>query len=432
MTVWLTVLGIVVFVVGLTVSVAWHELGHMIPAKAFGVRVSHYFVGFGPTLFSRVRGGTEYGIKALPFGGFIRMAGMYPPVASGRRPRFRWQASLEDEVRRLSAVEVEAAGVEHSFYRLSAPRKAVVMLGGPTMNLILAAVLTAVVYSGIGLYGEPSLTVGDVAPCVSKQAGAVDCDADDAVSSPAIDAGLRAGDRLRTWDGVELDSWSDFRVQLERTGSATVAVGVARGDADLDLSITPLFVNGLDVDGNPVSQALIGLTSELQRVKLPLADVPGALVEQIGGAVQAYARLPVAVWQTARDTATGQERDPANAPISIIGIARIQGDATAATATSSSLDAWADRWSSWLSIAAMLNLALWLFNLLPLLPLDGGHVAGAAIEGVRRTWARLRHRPRTGPIDLARAIPLTYGVFGVLILMTVVLMWADLVNPVSL
>jgi membrane-associated protease RseP (regulator of RpoE activity) len=137
------------------------------------------------------------------------------------------------------------------------------------------------------------------------------------------------------------------------------------------------------------------------------------------------------VWETARDTATGTQRG-VDDPLSIIGMARLQGEVTAEAAAASSGRVWTDRLSSWLSIAAMLNLALWLFNLLPLLPLDGGHVAGAVIEGARRAWAKFRHRPRTGPVDLARAIPVTYGVFGLLILMTAVLMWADIVNPISL
>ncbi|MDR1295031.1 MAG: site-2 protease family protein [Bifidobacteriaceae bacterium] len=426
----LTVLGIVVFAAALTVSVAWHELGHLLPAKAFGVRVTRYFVGFGPTVFSRTWGGTEYGLKALPLGGFIRMAGMYSPADTGRRPRFRWQAALESEVRHLSAAEVESVGVDHAFYRLSAPRKAVVMLGGPTMNLVLAIILTAVVFSGIGALTEPSLTLESVSPCAAPQTGVVSCDTDDAVPTPAAEAGLRAGDTLRTWQGVALDSWTAFQDAIQATGTTPAEVGIERDGRPETLTITPMPID--TGDGEPSGAVVVGVTSQMERVRLPLSAVPGILWSQIAGAAQAYARLPVAVWETVRATVGGEERDPARSPMSIVGIARLQGEATADSVGEDSSDVWASRWATWLSIAAMLNLALWLFNLLPLLPLDGGHVAGALIEGLRRTWARVRHRPRTGPLDLARAIPVTYGVFAAIILMTVALVWADIVNPISL
>jgi membrane-associated protease RseP (regulator of RpoE activity) len=432
MTLPLTVLGIVVFAVALTVSVAWHELGHLLPAKAFGVRVSRYFVGFGPTLFSRTWRGTEYGLKALPLGGFIRMAGMYPPTGSDRRPRFRWQAALESEVRQLSAAEVESVGERHSFYALSAPRKAVVMLGGPTMNLILAVILTAIVFSGIGALTQPSLTLESVSPCAAPGAGVVDCETDDAVPTPAVAAGLRAGDTLRTWDGAELDNWATFQEALRATGDRPVDVGIERDGRTQSLTIAPMRIDAVGADGEPSSAVLVGVTSQMERVRVPLSLVPSIMWSQIAGAAQAYARLPVAVWETVRATVGGEERDPAQSPMSIVGIARLQGEATADTVGQATSEVWAQRWATWLSIAAMLNLALWLFNLLPLLPLDGGHIAGALIEGLRRTWARVRHRPRTGPLDLARAIPVTYGVFAVIILMTVALVWADIVNPISL
>jgi membrane-associated protease RseP (regulator of RpoE activity) len=432
MSVWLGVLGVVVFVVVLTFSVAWHELGHLIPAKAFGVQVSQYFIGFGPTVFSRKYRGTEYGLKALPLGGFIRMAGMYSPANPNRRPRFRWQASLEEEVRQFSAQEVAEAGVEHSFYRLSAPRKIVVMLGGPTMNLILAAVLTAIVVGGIGTYSQPSLTLAAVSPCLVSSDDADGCASDAALPGPAAEAGFQPGDTVRSVDGAAVETWEQFSVAIQTAGGAPVRVGVDRDGQALDLTVTPVMATGVSDQGEEVQRALIGVTSATARVRGSVTEVPGILWQQIRGAAASYARLPVAVWETARDTAQGKERDPEGSPVSIVGIARLQGEITADSAALDTSDAWAMRWASWLSIGAMLNLALWLFNLLPLLPLDGGHIAGAVIEGVRRTWARLRHRPRTGPIDLARAIPLTYGVVGLILLMTVVLVWADFANPIQI
>src|SRR5690554_5621779 len=138
--------GIAVFVVGLLVSIALHEVGHMVPAKRFGVRVSQYMVGFGPTLWSRTRGETEYGLKAIPLGGYVRLVGMLPPAdVVGARPRAGRVAELVQAAREQSAEEIRPGEEHRAFYRLSAPRKVVVMLGGPVMNLLLAVVLMAVV-----------------------------------------------------------------------------------------------------------------------------------------------------------------------------------------------------------------------------------------------------------------------------------------------
>jgi membrane-associated protease RseP (regulator of RpoE activity) len=140
------------------------------------------------------------------------------------------------------------------------------------------------------------------------------------------------------------------------------------------------------------------------------------------------------VWHAAADTIAGRERG-ADSPVSMVGIARLSGEASSQVSASLPGGQWQARWFMWLSIGASLNLALWLFNLIPLLPLDGGHIAGAVIEGVRRTWARARGRSGAdlpGPVDMARAVPLTYAVFGLIIVMTAVLMFADLVNPVTI
>ncbi len=146
------VAGLVIVVAGLLVSIALHELGHMVPAKLFGVRVSQYMVGFGPTLWSRVRGETEYGVKAIPLGGYVRLTGMYPPADvldhAPRRGRF---ADVIDAARQASAEEIRPGEDHRAFYRLSTPKKAIVMAAGTLMNLVIAAVLIAVVLVGIGV-----------------------------------------------------------------------------------------------------------------------------------------------------------------------------------------------------------------------------------------------------------------------------------------
>src|SRR5690554_2922032 len=189
-----TIIGIVVLVVGLLVSIALHEVGHMVPAKRFGVRVSEYFVGFGPTLWSRKRGETEYGIKAIPLGGFVRLVKMVPPAERVKPVRGpRWAVSLIADAREASVEEIEPGEDHRAFYHLSWWRKIIVMFGGPVVNLILAVLLFTVVLSTVGT-PTASLTVGAVVPCVPA-AGSAECAPGDPVS-PAAAAGMEAGDTI--------------------------------------------------------------------------------------------------------------------------------------------------------------------------------------------------------------------------------------------
>ena len=139
-------LGVVIFVVGLLLSIALHEIGHMVPAKKFGVKVTQYMVGFGPTLWSRKRGDTEYGFKSIPLGGYIRMIGMVPPRADGKRSRWpRRMSSAIEDFRQVSRAEVQPGDEPRQFYRLTPGKKMIVMLGGPCMNLFIYLVLTVII-----------------------------------------------------------------------------------------------------------------------------------------------------------------------------------------------------------------------------------------------------------------------------------------------
>ncbi|WP_192815684.1 site-2 protease family protein, partial [Streptomyces sp. TOR3209] len=137
------ILGIVVFAVGLLFSIAWHELGHLSTAKMFGIRVPQYMVGFGPTLFSRKKGETEYGVKAIPFGGYIRMIGMFPPGADGKleaRSTSPWRGMIED-ARSAAFEELQPGDEKRLFYTRKPWKRVIVMFAGPFMNLVLAVVL---------------------------------------------------------------------------------------------------------------------------------------------------------------------------------------------------------------------------------------------------------------------------------------------------
>ena len=177
----LFVLGIIIILIGLAVSIALHELGHLVPAKLFGVKVAQYMIGFGPTIFSRRRGETEYGVKAIPLGGYISMAGMYPPARAGQRGRTATTGMFEvlvqdaDAQPHVDTVEEE----RRAFYRLPVWKRVIIMVGGPFMNLVLAVVFTAIVLCGFGI-PQSTTTIGSVSEClVPVTADRTDCAAGD-------------------------------------------------------------------------------------------------------------------------------------------------------------------------------------------------------------------------------------------------------------
>ncbi|MDR0594068.1 MAG: RIP metalloprotease, partial [Bifidobacteriaceae bacterium] len=399
-------------------------------------------------------GETEYGIKWILLGGYIRMIGMYSPDRSPRAAKTGWRAKLADAAREATrddlaehAAKLADGGIgpatapgamcggagtagaasgnfegvaDRAFYRLSAPRKLVVMLGGPTMNLILALVFLAVALSGVGAYNY-SNAIGGVTECVTADGAAADCGGGGAVETPAQAAGLRAGDRIVGWDGKPVRDWDELLRRVGQARPEPVAVTVERAGERINLEVTPLEVAA----GTADARVVIGVTAgDLELIKQPLSRVPEVLWQQVATSAKLYAGLPVAVWETLVDLIEGNERSP-DSPVSIVGIARISGEVAAVDTEGTAIDGNRLRWGTWLQLGAAVNLALWMFNLLPLLPLDGGHVANTLFEGGRRTIARWRGRPPPGPADSARLMPLTYVVVGLLILMTVILVVAD-------
>lgn len=413
-------LGLILLIVGLLISVALHELGHMLPAKKFGALVPEYWIGFGPTLWKTKRGDTTYGVKALPLGGYVRILGMFPPGGSGKKFKADGNPTLAQMARQESQAELDAAREEgaqgKAFYQLSTPQKLVVMLGGPIMNLVIAVLLIAVVIMGIG-WEAPSTTVAQVSR------------SEDGTASPAATAGVEPGDQIVAWEGNSVDSWADFQaVVAQAEGPSTVTV--KRGGEVLDLEITP----GLREDGSHY----IGVVSELQRERGSAGDVASTVWMQATMTGKAIVALPVNLYNLTKSFFTGEERDP-NGVVSVVGVARMAGEITSAptsgdsTTTSgipSGMSA-LDRAALMLSLLGALNIALFVFNLIPLPPLDGGHVAGALWGGTKNTAAKLRGEPKPKPADTARMVPLSYGVFVVLMVMTVILVVADTVKPIT-
>jgi membrane-associated protease RseP (regulator of RpoE activity) len=437
--------GVLVIVVGVALSIALHEVGHLAPAKRFGVKCTQYMVGFGPTIWSFKRGETEYGLKAIPLGGYVRMVGMFPPVP-GRPVRAdttgRWSLMAE-QARNESRREIGDVPQDRLFYAKPVWQRLIIMLGGPTMNLIIAVVLLTFILVG---YGTPEQTtqLSGVSQCVIPATAPADqaCRPSDP-PAPAAAAGLKPGDTIVSFQGRPMRSWEAIRNAIASAGGQTVSLGIVRDGQPKTVQVSPVandrFI--LDDKGQPVVGAngqkltervgFLGVSPTTVNVKQPITAVPGTLGDYLGQTAGVVLRIPQKMVGVAQAAFGSGERDP-NGPISIVGVSRVAGEVASDEGPTDVKTTVLDRFVGLLSLIMSLNLALFIFNLVPLLPLDGGHVAGALWEGLRRQVAKLRNRPDPGPVDVARALPIAYGVASLLIAMSVLLIYADLVHPIQL
>lgn len=421
----LSALGIAFLVVGLMVSIALHEVGHLVPAKRFGVKVSEYFVGFGPTLWSRKRGETEYGVKAFPLGGYVRLVGMVPPGSAVKPLRVRgWMRNLIEDARSASEEEIGSDDAR-AFYHLSWWRKVIVMAGGPVMNLIIAVFLFTVVLSGIGVPTQ-TLTVRETLACVPA-AGTSECtDADPA--SPAMLAGLQAGDTFVTVDGQAFDEWSDLTAYVSARPGVPLDVVVDRGGEQVEVTLTPAERVRASVDDPNVNETVgyMGVYSAQERQRQSLDTGISVTGDYLTQTFAVVGNLPSELWHVSR-AAVGLEERSTSSVMGLVGVGRAASDVASSDVQGVSL---LDKLQQELLLLAGLNLALFVFNTIPLVPLDGGHIASAIWQALKNGWARVRKAPRPAPVDVARMMPVAYGVFGILILMSLVLVYADIVAPV--
>lgn len=431
--------GVLIIVVGLLLSIALHEVGHLVPAQRFGVRVPQYMVGFGPTLWSWTRGETEYGIKAIPLGGYVRLVGMYPPQSRPvRGPRV--VRELISSAREASLEEIRPGEEHRAFYRLSTPKKIVIMVGGPAMNLVIAAVMFTVVVLAFGV-SQPSTQLADISQCVVPvtSESRTEC-LDEDPPAPAAAAGLQPGDTVVAIGTTKVTTWDELSAAIAQAGGETVALSYERDGELVTTSVTPLVTERPVTDRFGVPQyddqgqlrteprGFLGVAPAYITVHQPLTQVPHMLGQSFAGTFDVILSLPqrmVDVWHAA----FGGEERGLDSPVGVVGVGRIAGDITSADQLDGELAA---QTQQLLLLIGSLNVALCAFNLIPLPPLDGGHVAGALYEGARRSVARLRGRRDPGNADTARLLPLAYGVFVLLAGMGLLLIYADLVNPVRL
>ncbi len=407
-------LGLIILVVGLLVSVILHEFGHLGFAKLFGVLVPECWAGFGKTLWSKRIGQTTYGFKAIPLGGYVRILGMYPPAKSGAKTlRKNGDPTMAELARRDSQRELEEAAAVgltgKPLWQVSPWKKAVIIAAGPLVNLALAFVFLAVVVVG---FGSQVATTTLEAVNTDSSAGA----------TAAADAGLQAGDEVVAWNGETIDSWEQLRQLIAENGAETATIQVVREGEILEFLVTP------EVSQDTVA---LGIQSQVGREHGTFGETLSATGQQVILSGKAIFSLPVNLWNTMVDLFTGQERSPESV-VSVVGVARVAGEITSVDSASSGGEVtWVDRASMLCALLASLNIALFVFNLIPLPPLDGGHFVAAIWGMLKNLFSRLRGRVAT-PVDAARAVPLSSFVFGVLILISVVLVAADLINPITL
>ena len=422
--------GILFIALGIGVSIGIHEVGHLVPAKLFGVKVTKYMIGFGPTLYSRKVGETEYGLKAFPLGGYIAMLGMYPPA---KKPETKtgFFRDMISQARTAHSEHETRADANRKFYQLPVSKRMIIMLGGPFMNLVLGVLLTAIALTGFGIY-QSSLKIEAVSVCLENNT--ISC----AVSqqTPAHIAGLKAGDEVVSVAGEPAIDWMQIREIL--TATPTAEFEVLRDGKLLKLKVTAVLQQRPQFDslGYPVldesgdivyrAQPFLGVFLSPERKALPLTksfEASGQTIAQIG---QLILRLPQEVFEITAVTFGGGERD-ITGPISIVGIGQVAGEVAASEQAS-----FADKFATGIQILGSLNFALFVFNMIPLLPLDGGHVAGGIYESIKRALYRMAGRKDPGPADTALLMPLTWFVFIALLVVSALLITADLVNPVSL
>ncbi|GAA2538308.1 site-2 protease family protein [Microbacterium mitrae] len=443
MTVLAFIIGILVIVVGLAVSIALHEIGHLVPAKLFKVRVGQYMIGFGPTLWSKKFGETEYGFKAIPLGGYISMAGMYPPASGGAKAGAAGGGFFRTMVQDARDANEETLGEdERVFYKLPTWKRVIIMLGGPLMNLLFAGVLFTIILSGIGVQ-QSSTTIATINECVIPASSQqTECTPSDP-ASPAAAAGLLPGDTITAIDGEPVSSFVEISSIIRDNPDTALAFSITRpapagAEAQpLTIDVTPMLAQrpAVDADGNIVTDedgtvqmvdvGFVGFGPQQVLTPQPLSAGVEQTVANVGAVAGIMVELPVKLYNTAVSLVTGGERDP-NGPISVVGVGRIAGEVATIDAPI------ATRVAGVLSLVASLNIALFVFNLIPLLPLDGGHVVVALWDAIKRGWAKLFRRPAPKPVDATKLVPLTFVVVIALVGMGALLLIADIVNPVQL
>jgi membrane-associated protease RseP (regulator of RpoE activity) len=397
-------LGWVIILVALMVSVMLHETGHFVMAKKFGMKCTRYFIGFGPTIWSTWRGDTEYGVKALPLGGFVKIIGMH---------------SLDE----IDDPEDEP----WTFRRQPAWQRIIVLCAGSFMHFVLAFALIIGLALTIGIENQNTTQLGTVTTCVPASSNDLNngvC-GDSKVKAPALLAGLRVNDTVVAFNGKPVSNWTQLGAMIKAAPVGSEAsITVLRPVNGSQPERLTLHAKLAQVPGRQGSYMGIAATTVFQ-VYGPVHAVTWAgwfIGQELSGSAKAIADLPAAIpklFTKDRDQTTGGQ------VTTVVGVAEDTGQAVGADV------GWRYKVEYVLLLIAALNAFFGAFNMLPLLPLDGGHVAVIVWERIRAWFARLRSRPDPGLVDMRKVIPVSFSIFMIVVLFSVMLLVADIVNPVN-
>jgi membrane-associated protease RseP (regulator of RpoE activity) len=399
------VLGIVAFALAILVSVALHECGHMWVARATGMKVRRYFVGFGPTLWSTRRpnklGSTEYGVKAIPLGGFCDIAGM--TVVDELAPEDR----------------------PYAMYKQKTWKRAAVLAAGPGMNFVIGLILIyaiAVIWGLPNLHPPTTAIVGETG-CVAAQISK-DQMAECTGPGPAAEAGIRPGDVIVKIGDTSVATFDEARSTLQKASGPTPVV-IERDGEPISTVVNVTETQRITGEGDQVSTVgAIGISAaEFGPTQYnPLSAVPGTfaftgdLVVELG---KSLAKIPTKIGALVHAIGGG-DRDP-ETPISVVGASIIGGDTV-------------DHglWVAFWFFLAQLNFVLGAINLIPLLPFDGGHIAIAFFEKIRNMIRSARRIDAAPPVNYLKLMPATYVILLVVVGYMLLTVTADLVNPIRL
>jgi membrane-associated protease RseP (regulator of RpoE activity) len=400
----LAAVGIVAFVVALLTSVMIHEGGHFYFARRFGMKATQFFVGFGPTLWSTRRGETEYGVKAIPAGGFVKIVGMTP---------------LED---------VEPGDEDRAFYKQPAGKRTIVLAAGSVMHFIIAVVLVLFASFAIGQVVETSPALAKTSDCVASGTDQK-CGQGDAVEGPAKAAGIQPGDVVVAIDGRAVKDGESFVRTVRANPGEPLAMTLDRDGKRVDVTVLPVPVERPSLE-DPKKTETVGaigvnvqqrLVTERQGFAQSLEDsgtTLGLIVKSIGTTLTDKLGTITEIYGPNRAI---------DGFVGPVGAGRISGEVLASQETIGV------KALTFIGIIAGLNFFVGVFNLLPLLPLDGGHIAVVWFETARDRIRRMRgYAGELQRVDLTKLMPLTYAVVLAFIGLTIWIAGADIVNPIKL
>ena len=394
----MAIIGILAFAVALLVSVMIHEAGHYLTAKKFGMKVTEFFVGFGKKIWSVTKGETEFGLKAIPAGGYCKIVGMTP----------REQLSEADS--------------DRAFIKASVPQRLIVLGAGSFLHFVIGFVLLIVLFASVGI---TSLTnqVERVSECIPQTANEV-CSAK-SVPSPAKNAGIIAGDKIVKVNGISYQEWSEVVEVIRSSAGRQLDITIDRNGSLINILVTPA---SRELDGKVIG--VLGVVNKVGTITYgPLTAIAKGgsfTIDILQNSVTALISLPGKIPDLVNQTFGNQERDPEGL-VGVVGVARVSGETAETKALTTR-----EKIATFILIIASLNIFVGMFNLLPLLPLDGGHMAVAIADGVRNTRAKAKGLAKPAPFDVERLTPITMVVFVLMASLSLLLLTADILNPIRL